>query len=215
MITMIIDLTRKIHKEMPFFPFEGAISMEWSKFPGFPEIHISSFKLWSHMGTHIDAPYHFIPNGRRIHEIDVNRFIGKGYLIDLSDKKRDCIVLDDVQKITMEKGRIIIIYTGLEKHWQGTELDEAHAHAELSEEAAKYLLKYKPKMIGTDKPAIDWMKNEFITHKAILGADVPIIEDLVNVDKLIGKTFDVMAFPLNIDGLEASPARVLAKITLT
>ena len=215
MINMIIDLTRKIHKEMPFFPFEGALDVEWSEFPGFPDVNISSFKLWSHMGTHIDAPYHFIPNGRRIHEIDVNRFIGKGYLIDLSDKKRDRIVLDDLQKITIEKGRIIIIYTGLEKYWHGTELDEARAHAELSEEAAKYLLQSEPKMIGTDKMAIDWVKNDFKAHMAILGADVPIIEDLVNLDKLIGKTFNVMAFPLKIDGLEASPARVLAKMTLT
>ena len=51
-----------------------------------------------------------------------------------------------------------------------------------------------------------------LTARAILGADVPIIEDLVNLDKLVGKTFDVMAFPLKIDGLEASPARVLAKL---
>ena len=52
----------------------------------------------------------------------------------------------------------------------------------------------------------------FNSARAILGADVPIIEDLVNLDKLFGKTFDVMAFPLKIDGLEASPARVLAKL---
>jgi arylformamidase len=85
----------------------------------------------------------------------------------------------------------------------------------LSEEAAKYLLQYEPKMIGADSLALDFVKNNFKAHKAILGADVPIIEDLVNLEKLVGKTFDVMAFPLKIDSLEASPARVLAKITLT
>jgi len=205
---MIIDLTRKIHKEMPFIPFEEAIDIEWSNFPDFPEIHISSFKAFSHIGTHIDAPYHFISNGIRIHEIDVNRFVGKGYLIDLSDKKRDLIVLDDVQKITIEKGRIILIYTGLEKYWS----KPREQHTELSEEAAKHLLQYEPRMIGTDSLAIDYVKNDFKAHKAILGADVPIIEDVVNLDKLIGKTFNVMAFPLKIDGLEASPARVLAKL---
>lgn len=106
------------------------------------------------MGTHIDAPYHFVPNGRRIHDIDVNRFIGQGYLIDLSDHKRDRIVLDDIQKIAMETGCIIIIYTGLKNYWHGTELDEARAHAELSEEAAKYLRariqSYRRRGVGRD-----------------------------------------------------------------
>ena len=208
MIKMIIDLTRKIHKEMPFIPFEEAINIEPSNFPGFPEIAISSFKAFSHIGTHIDAPYHFITNGKKMHEIDVNRFVGKGHLIDLSDKKRELIVLDDMPKTTIEKGRIIIIYTGMEKYWS----KPREQHTELSEEAAKHLLQYEPKMIGADSLALDFVKNNFKAHKAILGADVPIIEDLVNLDKLIGKTFDVMAFPLKIDGLEASPARVLAKL---
>jgi kynurenine formamidase len=101
----------------------------------------------------------------------------------------------------------------LEKYCRGTDLDKARAHAELSEDAAAYLLQSEPKMIGTDKMEIDWVNNDFKAHKAILGADVPILEDLVNVDQLIGTTFDVMAFPLKIGGLEASPARVLAKLT--
>jgi kynurenine formamidase len=110
---MMIDLTRNIPKAMPFFPFDEAFDVEWSEFPGLPYVHISSFKVCSHMGTHIDAPCHFIPDGRRIHNVDVSRFVGKGYLIDLSDEKRDLITLDDVQKMTIEPGRIILLYTGL------------------------------------------------------------------------------------------------------
>jgi kynurenine formamidase len=208
MIKMIIDLTRNIHKGMASIPFEEAIDIEWSEFPGFPDVNISSFKAFSHIGTHIDSPYHFIPNGKKIHEIDVNRFVGKGYLIDLSDKKRELIVLDDMPKTAIEKGHIIIINTGMEKYWP----KPREQHTELSEEAAKHLLQYEPKMIGADSLAIDYVNNNFKAHKAILDADVPIIEELVDLDKLIGKTFDVMAFPLKIDGLEASPARVLAKL---
>jgi kynurenine formamidase len=39
-------------------------------------------------------------------------------------------------------------------------------------------------MIGTDKMAMDWVNNDFKAHKAILDADVPIIEDLANLEKL-------------------------------
>jgi kynurenine formamidase len=111
-------------------------------------------------------------------------------------------------KTTIEKGCIIILYTGMEKYWP----KPREQHTELSEEAVEHLLQYEPKMIGADSLALDFVKNNFKAHKAILGANIPIIEDLVNLDKLIGKTFDVMAFPLKIDGLEASPARVLAKL---
>lgn len=206
---MIVDLTRRITKNIPItslhkVPYE----IEWLK--KLPNVmNLSKLTIYSHRGTHIDAPYHFLENGKKIDEINIDRFIGKGFLIDLSDKKRSVITSSDLPALKIPKGSIIIINTGLEKYWEQPILTK---WTEISEEVAAQLIKFEPKMIGIDSQGIDTEKNDYRSHKIILSADVPIIEGLVNLDKLVGKEFDVFAFPLKISDIEAIPARVLAMV---
>lgn len=77
------------------------------------------------------------------------------------------------------------------------------------EDIAQQLVDMKVKMVGVDMGSID--HDPFPVHKLLLGSDILIIENLVNVGQLVGKKFKVYALPLNLQ-VEASPARVIAEI---
>ncbi|KZT72440.1 putative cyclase [Daedalea quercina L-15889] len=59
--------------------------------------NVASISMGSHTGTHVDAPYHFIEDGRRIDDIPISRFVGPALVVDLSSKgSGECIVWSDL-----------------------------------------------------------------------------------------------------------------------
>ena len=80
----------------------------------------------------------------------------------------------------------------------------------MSQEVAEYLVESKVKMVGVDTCSID-NADGFPIHRILLGADILIIENLTNLDRLAGKNFRVFALPLNLQ-VDGSPARVVAEL---
>lgn len=78
----------------------------------------------------------------------------------------------------------------------------------LSEEAAHYLVEKRVNMVGSDTCSPDGLE-DYPIHRLLLGEDVLIIENLTNLDKLVGKEFTVYTLPIALQ-LDAAPARVLA-----
>jgi len=80
----------------------------------------------------------------------------------------------------------------------------------ISEEIAQYLVERKVKMVGVDAGSID-IADGFPIHKILLAGDVLIIENLTNLNQLIGKDFTVYALPIKLD-VDGAPARVIAAV---
>ena len=116
----VIDLTHTIHDDIQIFPGDPIPSIRRSLTHEKDYCHVDLLKLGSHTGTHIDAPYHFLKDGQRIDEIAVERFIGKGILIDVSDKsERDLIDSADLEPLSSEirKGDFVILKTGWDRYF--------------------------------------------------------------------------------------------------
>jgi len=207
---MIHDLTITLSEQtLPFLP-SGDPHMVWTHRAdhSFAPCQVSLAVMVTHLGTHIDAPLHFIPGGKTTAQIDLSRYCGKACCIAATDfpHQGEYDIAADLEKNAglIEKGDILIVYTGYEK-LVGT--PEYFEFTEFAENTGALLESYGIVGIGFDSPTIAQTKP---THQEVLGRDIGIIESLVNLEPLIGKRFWFSAVPLKFEDGDGSPVRAYA-----
>ncbi len=203
----IIDLTHLLEEDMPVFPgtekpiLLPALTMEKD---GFREKLLTMF---SHTGTHMDAPSHMIPDGKNLDDFEVHHFVGEGIVINCLEVERD-ITLDHLKKYDLSDADFVLLRTGWDEKW-GTESYFTGFPA-LTEQAADYLASLHLKGLGVDCISVDLMENDkFTVHKILLKENMVMIENLCNLNKLDG-VFTLQALPLKIKEADGSPIRAIA-----
>jgi len=187
---VIVDLTLELSEETPVYPGDPRVEVrKWTAIEK-DGYYMNALFLGEHSGTHVDAPAHFIPGGKTIDQIPLERFIGRGVVIDVSSLDRS-IKAEDITK----SAEVVLFYTG------GREVY-------LSEEGAKYLVELGVKGVGIDAPSI----GDFNTHRVLLSNGIVIFENLINLQRLIEKEFTFFGAPLKIKNGSGSPIRAFAII---
>lgn len=199
-----IDLTHIITNDMPVFP--GDVSVELKSICNYKDNGVSNHLISSslHAGTHIDAPGHLSSNDKKIIDFDISKFIGKSVFINAKNLKN---INKEAVIGKIKKNDIVLFYTGFDKYFY----DEVYfyKYPVIDIGCAQYLVANEIKMIGIDFPSVDYYPHD--VHKLLLSNDILIIENLTNLQELIGyDNIEVLAFPLKVDG-HGAPARVIAK----
>lgn len=213
----VIDLSHTINSGMPVFPgtepmlLERAFSIEKD---GFAESRLTMF---SHVGTHMDAPCHMIINGRSLDSFPVSQFVGKALVMDCSNMDEingtRIIQLEAIEKYEKQMADVefVIIYTGWSKLWGSDKYYEDFPS--LSAEAAKWLVSYPLKGVGIDAISIDDMKTKtFPIHQIIMNSGLVIIENLTNLESILNKRVTFNALPLKFEASDGAPVRAIAII---
>jgi kynurenine formamidase len=207
------DLTVTISEKIPTFPGSPRPHfISWSKLKK-DKYNIEMLFLSSHTGTHVDAPYHFLNNGKKIHQIDPKRFISDAIMIKISSKPNYSITKSDILKFEKKSGKIpnhstIVFKTG----WNDkpSRKNFFSQNPGLSISAAKYLAQKKTNLVGIDSPSIDVGTNsEFAAHHVLLKNNVLILENLCNLGRLKPR-FTLVALPLKLENATGSPVRAIA-----
>lgn len=158
-----------------------------------------------HVGTHMDGPLHMIPDGMPLTEINPERFVGRGVLVDA----RECgeIIHTDILKpYTISQGDIVLFRTDWCAQF-GTQTYYTD-YPVLEPRCADLLVQLQVTMIGLDFPSPD--KAPFPVHSILLGNNILIIENLQGLAKLEGvDRFRICALPLKLRA-DSAPARVIA-----
>jgi len=233
----IIDLTYAFDESTIFWPTQEGFQLI-EDFHGMTEkgYFYSSygFKTAEHGGTHFDAPNHFYENRLTSDEIPLENLIGNAVAIDASEeceKNRDYLFgLTDFEKWEEQNGKIpegsiVLLKSGYGKYWpdrekyMGTDERGEAAVAKLhfpglSEEGAKWLVnERKVKAVGIDTPSIDYGQSKYFkSHVFLCEKNIPIFENVANMDLLPKKGFEVIALPIKIKGGSGGPARIIAII---
>ncbi|MFA4814659.1 MAG: cyclase family protein [Candidatus Gracilibacteria bacterium] len=200
-----IDLTHTFKKVMPVYPDDPESELEQVAFIDEDGCNGFQVKTGMHVGTHMDAPLHMLKNGKRLSEYSPEYFFGKGHLIDARGKPIDVDLLDEK---TISPGEIVLIMTGFYKKFGTSEYYESYP--EITEAFALKMIELQIKLVGMDTPGPD--RPPFAIHKLLLGKDVLIIENLTNLESLLGcPDFTIVALPAKFD-TEAAPTRVIAQV---
>jgi kynurenine formamidase len=201
-----IDLTHTLVDNMPVFPGDPAMSLKQiatiSK-NGYTD-HLLTTAM--HVGTHMDAPLHMIEGGVYMSDISSEYFIGRGICIDA---RRKNIIDADIIPKEIPAGAIVLLCTGMSLKY-GTDGYNT-GYPKISEAFARKLVSLQVKILGIDMINPDTSES-YPIHKILLAKPVLIIENLTNLEALIGvKHFDVFAFPMKLHA-EGAPVRVVAQI---
>ena len=210
----ILDLTLTVSDKIPTFPGSpqpNFIPWENIKDDGY---NLELLFLSSHTGTHLDAPYHFIENVTKIHEIIPNRLIRDAVLIKSRKKSGQAITKTDILKFEkihekIPNGSTVIFWTG----WQKMLHDDSYfiKNPGLSTTAAKYLVSKKTNLVGIDSPSIDFQASkQFSVHHIFSKNGILILENLANLEKIKSWKFQLVVLPLKLKNATGSPVRAVA-----
>lgn len=169
---------------------------------GAMETHIS---LCSHTGTHVDAPAHFIADGKTIDQIPLQKLLGASTVLDLTHIQEK-ITHKDLEQFAIKEDQIILLKT---TNSFISPLDRFNpAFVYLTHDAAHYLATKKIKALGFDYLGIERNQPDHPSHKAFMIADIPIIEGLRLMNVSQGDYF-LCCMPLLLPGADAAPARAI------
>ena len=216
MTLKFIDLTLPVSEKIPTFPGSPQpIFIQWEniKDDGY---NLELLFLSSHTGTHLDAPYHFLEKGKKIHEISLKRLIINAILIKIRKRRDQAITKTDIQKFEKKHGKIpnestIVFWTG----WQKMIKNDSYFvnNPGLSVTAAKYLISKKTNLVGIDSPSIDLGKEKrFLIHHLFAKNDVLIVENLANLDKIKSWKFQLAVLPMKLENATGAPVRAVGII---
>ncbi len=220
----IVDLTHSLSSEIPTWDgscgFELSIDTDYGDCTPPDTFRTQKIKCGAGIGTHMDAPAHVIPNGRTIDQLSLEELITECIVIDVSSAADEnfLIMPDVIEKFEKEHGEIqsnsfVIFYTGWDKNWDNREkYINSNKFPSVDISTAGLLLKRNIAGLGIDTLSADTGANGFPVHRAILGADKYLVENIANAKELHPVGSKIFVLPIKIkDGTEA-PIRLVALI---
>lgn len=207
----VIDLSHNIWEDMPVYPGTEKPKIQIANThdkDGFTEKIIN---MYTHTGTHLDAPYHILKEGRTLDDYNLEKFVGQGTIIDVRGIVGNQIQRKDIEPYEecISLSEFVIMHTGWSKYW-GME-DYYYNYPCFTQESIKWLSQFDLKGVGMDTISIDSIDTtNFINHVILMKRDMIIIENLCNLESIDNKSFLLVVVPLKIIDSDGSPVRATA-----
>jgi arylformamidase len=170
--------------------------------------NVSAVTMSSHVGTHMDAPLHFIHGAKTMDELPWDAVIGPARVVPIRDKT--AIKPAELKKVKPKKGeRLLFKTTNSAVSWQKPEFDKDFIY--IAREGAQYLVDCGVQTVGVDYLSVGgFYKDGIETHHILLGAEVWIIEGL-DLSKVKPGNYDLLCLPIKYHQRDGAPARCLIR----
>jgi len=206
----LIDLSHPLRHGQDTFPMDPKLSIVVHSTTKTLKYNITQVSMSTHQGTHLDAMYHFIDDGKTLDQMPLDWFYGPARVLRIPKQAGEEITTQDFQPFEehLVPGAKIIYETGWHRQF-GAE-NFFTEFPSLTQDAARYLASKQIRMLGMDTPTPgnDWYE----VHHILLGAEIVIVESLANLDQTPDE-FTFVGFPLNFKGRDGSPIRAVAHVT--
>lgn len=157
--------------------------------------NLTAFGMCAHNGTHIDAPFHFIKDGKTVDRICLEAFLGSAYVAE----HQGVVSRDDALSI-IEKARSLDPESSKRILIKGA--------AEVSADAARVFAASKLLLLGNESQTVGPEDAPMAVHKTLLSADVVLLEG-IRLAEVSEGVYLLSAAPLNLSGADGSPCRAL------
>ncbi|WNS79413.1 arylformamidase [Domibacillus sp. DTU_2020_1001157_1_SI_ALB_TIR_016] len=201
-----IDISQRLDGNVAVWPGDTPFTykVNWSKEES-GSVNVGQITMSTHTGTHIDAPFHFDNEGKRVLELDFNLYIGLTRVIHLLDKAS--IGVNDLRDFDLDGVTRLLIYTGAWKN--RTVFPKSIPY--LEPEVAAYLSQCGVRLIGLDLPSVDPLDSkELSAHHELTHYGLHILEGIV-LDHIAEGDYELAALPLPLVEADGSPVRAVLK----
>ena len=174
----------------------------------------STYTLYSHCGTHMDAPRHFIAEGTGIDQVPLDACIGPARVVNLTPAAPNELLTPQRLGAWQDKiqaGDRVLIRTDWSRRHGTPEYRDELPRIDLS--LAHWLVRRGVLLVGVEPPSVADVNNvEELTavHRALLEAGVVIVEGLANLDRVAAETVELIVLPLSVPGGDGAPVRAVA-----
>lgn len=200
---MFYDISVTIDPRMLIYPGDTPFAKKYlHHFDHQDTLVISQFWMHAHCGTHVDAPYHFIQQGKKITDLSIDKFCGPAKVIPI---EKASITIDEVSQYDITAGDIVLFKTKNQHLLTSGVFHEEYVF--LDKKCAQYLVQKRVKMVGIDYLSIDPF-GKAGSHHVLLGNDILILE-MIDLRAVEAGDYYLYAFPLKIMDAEATPVRAV------
>ncbi|GIN89387.1 kynurenine formamidase [Siminovitchia terrae] len=201
-----IDISQPLTNDMAVWPGDTPFNFKLSftkEQTG--SVNIGQFTTSAHTGTHIDAPYHFDENGEKVHELDVNIYVGQARVVDVTGC--EMVGKEELEQFSLEGVERLLLKTS-----DGRDLGRFPEKFTVFRENIGPFLKEKGvSLLGTDGPSVDAIDSKTMdAHHSLNDNGVYILENIVLTDVEPGD-YELIALPLAIEGADGSPVRAVLR----
>ncbi len=173
-------------------------------YEGRAEFQIGKIEMVANTGTYLDSPFHRYEDGADLAQLQLTSLADLDAVVVRASDRRDlsASLFDNVEVA----GRAVLVHTNWATHWGSERYFDGHPF--LTKEAAQFLADAGARLVGIDSYNIDDTADASRpAHSILLGAGIPIVEHLCNLDALPDSGFKFFAVPVKVKGMGTFPIR--------
>jgi arylformamidase len=204
------DISLTLSNDLPTWPGDPKIVLErFSRMEEGATCNVTSMSSCVHVGTHVDAPYHFLGgDSLTVEHLPLNLLTGRAYVLELPESV-DCITAAILEKADIpSRTRRLLVKTRNSQYWAQAGLGFQKDFVALSADGAQYLVDRGVHLIGVDYLSVAPFDDPVPTHQTLLRAGVIVIEGL-NLSEVSQGRYTLYCLPLKIASADGAPARAI------
>lgn len=202
-----IDISLTLSENLPSWPGQKSFVRKiTAKIGENSDCNLSRFCSSTHFGTHVDVPYHFIENGKKLDEMPLEHFVGKCQVIELQHTENLIEIKDLENKIEDNITRLLV------KTDNSRIINDSKFHEEFtafSAASCRWLVNKGVNLLGIDYFSIGPFDEGKETHKAFLENNKTVAVEGLNLRQVNPGFYQLVCLPLKIKGSDGAPARVI------
>ena len=202
------DITLTISPEMIVWPGDPPVNMQrTSSIASGDSSNVTQITMSCHTGTHVDAPDHFLNNGKTVESLSLDLLMGRVYVLHLPDVNLiTASILMDAE--IPPRTRRLLFKTRNSDYWANGNKEFQTDFVGLSVDAAELLVDRNVRLVGVDYLSVAPFKNGKPVHTILLNAGVVVIEGL-DLSKVSQGRYTLHCLPLKLGGAEGAPTRAI------
>jgi len=205
----IYDITLPINPEMPVWPKDPPVKIERvSKIEDGANANVSHLDMGAHTGTHVDAPFHFLPDGACIDTLDLSILVGPVQVVEIPTDVKE-INAELIQQAGLADGVTRVLFkTRNSSYWVQGVREFQPEFVGINLDGAQALAARGIRLVGIDYLSVAPYRRSRPTHEVLLKAAIVIVEGL-NLSAVPAGFYQLYCLPLKIENSDGAPARVI------
>ncbi len=206
---MIYDVTVPIFENVPIYEGDPTVEIDiYASIAKGDVANVTKICFGTHTATHVDAPSHFIEGARKVHELELERLIGKCRVVQLG---KDIFSIEPKHLESLQNVERVIFKTRNSEFWNEPSFRRDFTY--LTFQAAEKLVEMDVKLIGIDYLSVEkFGEKDFPVHKLLLEREIVVLEGL-DLRKVSAGDYELICLPMKIISQtgDGAPARAILR----
>lgn len=205
----IFDISLTLSPDLPVWPGDAPFELEQvESMKKGTQANVSKLSTSVHIGTHVDAPHHFLNDGRTIESLPLDVLTGLCYVTQLPDGV-EAITAEALEGMSLP-GKLsrVLFGTSNSRLWARGETEFQEDFVAVSEDGAEWLVEHGIQLVGVDYLSVAPYHDSTPTHRVLLQAGVVVVEGL-DLSAVPRGFYELYCLPLKLMGSDGAPARAI------